>query len=149
MARRHRVPRVVLDGITQHHGTRPVARLREQVDALSLDVDASDPAFVYPGPKPRSREAALLMLADIVEAASRSPLFGNATELAEVESLVREIATELVAEGQFEECSLSLSDLGKITASLARNLNSGLAARAAGGASAGSRFSGIAPSQLN
>jgi cyclic-di-AMP phosphodiesterase PgpH len=143
IARRHRVPKVVLDAIAQHHGTRPVAHFRAQVKALSLDVDAGDPAFVYQGPKPRTREVALLMLADVVEAASRTPALGNSPMPIEIEGFVRAIVAELVADGQFEECALSLIDLRKLTISLARDLQTGLAARAAGSATSEVRTSGV------
>jgi putative nucleotidyltransferase with HDIG domain len=147
MARRHRVPRVVLDAIAQHHGTRPVAHFREQVMALSLDVDADDPAFVYQGPKPRSREAALVMLADVVESASRTSALGSTPQLAEVDALVRRIAAEIIADRQFEECPLSLGDLEKICVSLVRDLHAGLIARAAGSAPSELQPSGTSPTE--
>jgi len=133
LARKHRVPRVVLDAIEQHHGTRQVAHFREQVQALSLDVEADHPSFFYRGPRPRSREAGLLMLADAVEAASRRAVPGGLSQPAQIEGLVKGLTAELVAEGQLEECALSLADLGKITACLTRDLHLSLAARATGG----------------
>ncbi len=133
VARKHRVPRVVLDAIAQHHGTRPVARFREQAEALSLEMDANDSSFFYRGPKPRSREVALLMLADVVEAASRTSLFGAPASPEKVEAIVKGLAAELVIDGQFEECALTLEDLDKLSRSIAQHLSATLSARASGG----------------
>jgi putative nucleotidyltransferase with HDIG domain len=133
IARKHKVPRVVLDAIAQHHGTRPVAHFREQVQALALEVDSGDPAFVYQGPKPRTREVALLMLADVAEAASRTPLLGPSSPPEQVEAIVKGLAAELVTDGQFEESPLTLDDLGKLTTTLSRQISAALAARASGG----------------
>jgi putative nucleotidyltransferase with HDIG domain len=132
IARSHRVPRVILDAIVQHHGTREVAKLREQAEALSMDAEGEDAVFAYPGPKPSSKEAAILMLADAVEAASRSPGVGSVPEMGDIEELVKEISTELLTEGQFDECSLSLGELAKVNATLTLDLHAGMAARAAG-----------------
>jgi hypothetical protein len=103
----------IIDGILQHHGTTLISyfynkALEEQDESIDLVHEAD---FRYPGPKPQFKEAALLMLADSIEAAARSldePTPGRLT------SLVRNIIQSKFLDGQLEECDLTLSDLSVI-----------------------------------
>lgn len=103
----------IIDGILQHHGTTLISyffnkALEEQDD----DIDTvQEEDFRYPGPKPQFKEAALLMLADSIEAAARSleePTPGRLTHL------VKTIIQNKFLDGQLEECDLTLSDLSVI-----------------------------------
>ena len=93
LARQHRLPQPIIDLIAQHHGTTRVeffydrATEQQQADPNGGEVDES--SFRYPGPKPQTKEAAVLMLADAVESASRTLVDPTP---ARIESLVREIA---------------------------------------------------------
>lgn len=109
LARKQRLPQAVIDMIPQHHGTKLAAYFYAQARSQGEDVDESE--FRYPGPKPQTKEAAILMLADGVEAAVRS----NRDHSQEViERVVAEIAESVTADGQLNESPLTLKDLDRI-----------------------------------
>lgn len=109
----HKLGPAIIDGILQHHGTTLISyfynkALEEQDEDIDMVHEAD---FRYPGPKPQFKEAALLMLADSIEAAARSldePTPGRLT------SLVKNIIQSKFLDGQLEECDLTLSDLSVI-----------------------------------
>jgi putative nucleotidyltransferase with HDIG domain len=111
LARRYRLPDRVRDLIAQHHGTTFVGSFyrRAVQEAGSLAVDQA--GFRYPGPKPQTREAAILMLADGVEATTRSSR-DHSPEV--VEGIVRRVIADRLAEGQLDECDLTFRDLDAI-----------------------------------
>jgi putative nucleotidyltransferase with HDIG domain len=124
LARHWRLPRIVADSIPQHHGTRHVgyfwakAQQRAAEDggrAAPLD----EALFRYPGPKPQSREAALVMIADACEASARA--LDVPTDDA-IRNLVARRVNEVFAEGQLDECELTLRDLNAIAAAMVRAL---------------------------
>jgi cyclic-di-AMP phosphodiesterase PgpH len=123
MARHYKLPKLVADAIPQHHGTRLVGyffhkALKEQEDKENPQpVDES--IYRYPGPKPQFREAALVMIADAVEAASRSLPEPSSTKL---QQLVQRLINVIFSEGQLDECDLTLKDLNLIAQSFARTL---------------------------
>ncbi len=123
LARQHHLPQPIIDMIAQHHGTTLVEyfydRAQQQSDTNGGEVDESN--FRYPGPKPQTKEAAVLMLADAVESASRT-LVDPAP--ARIESLVREIAERRLDDGQFDESGLTLRELRTIERSLIMSLTS-------------------------
>jgi putative nucleotidyltransferase with HDIG domain len=109
MARRYRLPRRVRAFIPEHHGTNWVSFLYDKAVQLAGDaalVDEND--FRYLGPKPQSKETALVMLADGCEAVVRAVHPTTAEEVAEV---VNSVISERVADGQLSECDLTLQDL--------------------------------------
>jgi putative nucleotidyltransferase with HDIG domain len=108
------VPPAVRALIPQHHGTRLVSFFYDQaVDAASETGQATpDPArFKYPGPRPQSKEGAILMLADSVEAAARASRDHSADAIA---ALVEKLVMGRVAEGQLDDCDLTLRDVQRI-----------------------------------
>ena len=119
LARQHRLPQPIIDLIMQHHGTTLVEyfydRAHEQkiLDPNGGEVDEN--LFRYPGPKPQTKEAAVLMLADAVESASRTLVDPTP---ARIESLVRDMAQRRLQGGQFDESGLTLRELGAIERSL-------------------------------
>ena len=124
MARAWRLPEVVADAIPQHHGTRLVGyfwakaqRSSEEGSARATPPDES--LFRYGGPKPRSREAAIVMIADACEASARA-LDAPAAEA--LRMLVDRRLNEILEEGQLDECELTLKDLSAIAAAMARAL---------------------------
>ena len=125
LARQHRLPQPIIDLIAQHHGTTRVefffGRATEQqlADPNSAEVDES--SYRYPGPKPQTKEAAVLMLADAVESASRTLVDPTP---ARIESLVREIAEHRLHGGQFDESGLTLRELRTIEKSMVMSLTS-------------------------
>jgi hypothetical protein len=112
LARRYRLPSRVRAFIPEHHGTNWVSffykRAVEQAGGDESLVDPED--FTYGGPKPQSRETALVMLADGCEAAVRSIRPSSVEELREV---IDRVIDRRVAEGQLDECDLTLHDLAR------------------------------------
>lgn len=109
LARRYRLPRRVRDFIPEHHGTNWVSFLygravQQAGDAALVD----EAAFRHPGPKPRSKETALVMLADGCEAAVRAMRPTSDEEVAEI---VNRVFAERLADGQLGECDLTMRDL--------------------------------------
>lgn len=123
LARQHRLPQPIIDFIEQHHGTtlveyfyrREAQRLKDDPDAGELD----ETSFRYPGPKPQTKEAGVLMLADVVESASRALVDPTPSR---IESLVHDLAMKRLLDGQFDECGLTLSELRTIEDSLVKSL---------------------------
>ncbi len=131
LARQYRLPQRVTDVITQHHGTRLVGNFYQKALAQSGGAQVDESVFRYTGPKPQSVEVALVMLADTVEAATRNM---GSLEPKAVVALVSKLFNELTAEGQLDECDLSLRELALVAESFASTLD-GLARgrRALGG----------------
>ncbi|HVX12851.1 MAG TPA: HDIG domain-containing protein [Pirellulales bacterium] len=123
LARQHRLPQPIIDLIEQHHGTTLVEyffRRASQQSATDPDSgDVQESSFRYPGPKPQTVEAAVLMMADTVESASRVLVEPTPSR---IESLVEEIAMKKLLDGQFDECGLTLEQLRKIEDSLVKSL---------------------------
>ena len=109
-AREHRLTPRIINIIAQHHGTGLISQFyRKALKIGEGGVEEED--YRYSGPRPRSKEAAIVMLADSVEAASRA-LTRPSPE--EIENLVKEIINEKFTDSQLDECPLTLSDLKRI-----------------------------------
>ena len=123
LARNHHLPAPLIDFILQHHGTTLVeyfyreAAKRSEEDPNGESV--SDKDFRYPGPKPQTLEAAVLMLADTVESASRALVDPTP---ARIHNLVDAITQKKVSDGQFDECGLTFRQLHRIRQSLVKSL---------------------------
>lgn len=123
LARQHHLPQSIINFIEQHHGTTLVeyffrqATKQLEVDPDGTEVDESH--FRYPGPRPRSRETAVLMLADAVESASRTLIDPTPSR---IENLVHEIALKRLLDDQFSECGLTLQELHTVEQSLIKSL---------------------------
>lgn len=117
LGRKHRLPESIIDFIMQHHGTTLVEYFYHQAKGLENgeddEVDEAD--YRYDGPRPQTREAAVMMLADVVESACRSL---DDPAPARIEHLVRELAMNRLLDGQFDECGLTLRELNIIQTSL-------------------------------
>ena len=123
LARQYNLPRPIVDLIAEHHGTTLVeyfyrrATERSQSDPHGEAVD--EQTYRYPGPKPATRESAVLMLADAVESASRTLTEPTPARIA---SLVHDLAMKRLLDGQFDDCGLTLEELGIIEQSLVKSL---------------------------
>ena len=123
LGRQHRLPTSVVDFIEQHHGTTLVeyfyrlATKKSEQDPHGEEI--SETSFRYPGPKPQTKEAAVLMMADAVESASRALVEPTASRL---QNLVEQIAMKKLLDGQFDECGLTLQHLDTIKRSLIKSL---------------------------
>ena len=130
LAAQAKLPRQVIDFIQQHHGTRLIGyffhRAREEAERAGQPLPA-DADFRYPGPKPQTREAALVMIADMVVATSR-----NLASVApgSLRALVDRAVQSVVADGQLDECEITLRDLDRTAKSFVRSLEQLYAARA-------------------
>jgi putative nucleotidyltransferase with HDIG domain len=111
LARQEKLPEVIVDGIREHHGTTVMAYFYQR--ALETDSHASvnRDDFRYPGPRPRSREAAILMCADTVEAAARS--LRDPTP-AHIRNLVTRLVDLRAQEGELDDSGITLHDLSVI-----------------------------------
>jgi cyclic-di-AMP phosphodiesterase PgpH len=122
LAQQYGLPRPVIDFIEQHHGTTLVEYFyREAMRQQQCTGDSSElePCFRYAGPKPRTRECGVLMLADAVESSSRAlsdPAPGS------LQKLVHDMLMKRLLDGQFEESGLTLSELHCIEESLTKSL---------------------------
>jgi len=123
LARQHKLPEAIIDFIEQHHGTTLVeyffGRAHQQSESDPNGTEVDESTFRYPGPRPQTKEAAVLMLADAVESACRS-LVDPAP--ARIESLVREVADRRLNDGQFDESDLTLRELRTIENSMIKSL---------------------------
>lgn len=124
LARHWGLPRAVAAAIPEHHGTRLVsffwAKAKQRASEDGAEAGALDEAlFRYPGPKPLSRETALVMIADVCEASARA-LPDPTPERLRV--LVHKRINEIFSEGQLDECALTLKDLNSIAAAIVQTL---------------------------
>jgi putative nucleotidyltransferase with HDIG domain len=123
LARQHHLPQPIIDLIEQHHGTTLVEYFyREATRRCHDDPDAAtvqESAFRYPGPKPQSKEAGILMISDAVESASRTL---TEPTPARIDSLVGELIQKRLDDGQFDECGLTLREIAEIRESLIKSL---------------------------
>ncbi len=113
LARKERLPQPIQEIIAQHHGTTIMETFFEKAERLKAN--AADYEFRYPGPKPRSKEAALVMIADAVEATARAERRISASRLKKV---IKGTTEERFADGQFDNCALTRQELVKIQESL-------------------------------
>jgi membrane-associated HD superfamily phosphohydrolase len=115
MARENRLPEKVISFIPEHHGTTTIQyfyhKALEAQSARSSHTQVARSQFQYPGPKPQTRETAVAMIADSVEAASRTASTASAAEFA---TIIDRIIQNKIAEEQFHEAPLTLGDLSTI-----------------------------------
>jgi len=126
MARELHLPKPIIDGILEHHGTNLISFFYQQAKEQSKHGDVVEADFRYPGPKPQSRETAILMICDAVESGVRSIKNPNEERVRE---FVDKIITSRSADRQFDECDLTLKDLDIIGDVVARRMLSTLHTR--------------------
>ncbi len=106
------LPQAILDIIQQHHGTSLMASIyHKAIENAPVETQVEDSSFRYSGPKPQTREAGIVMLADLVEAASRAVKEKSPGRL---NTLVSTIIRRRFLEGELDECDLTLRDLHNI-----------------------------------
>ena len=100
----------IRDLIPQHHGTRLMTyfyqKARESADSKNQDVVEAD--FRYPGPKPQTKEAAIVMMADSVEAASRTL---TSPTPAQIQGMINRLVDAIIADNQLDECDITLREV--------------------------------------
>jgi putative nucleotidyltransferase with HDIG domain len=120
MAREARLPEQIVDIIPQHHGTRLMTYFYEKAKKQApAGCEVNDDDFRYPGPKPQTKEAAIFMLADGVEAAARTIEEPTPSRLKE---MIHQIASRIVLDGQLDSCDLTFADLDRIEEAFHRSL---------------------------
>ncbi|TSA54298.1 MAG: HDIG domain-containing protein [Planctomycetaceae bacterium] len=126
MAKEYGLPSVLRQFIETHHGTTLIehfyneAKKQKTKNAKGKTAEApSESEFRYPGPKPRIKEAAIVMLADTVESAVRSLPEVTPTK---IEAVVHNMSMKRLQDGQFDECDMSLRELSQIEASISKTL---------------------------
>ncbi len=123
LAKEERLPRAVVRFIEEHHGTTVVRYFHhiasEKQKAAGSTREVSESEFRYPGPKPQSKETAVLMLCDGVEGAVRAlpePTAGR------IENVVHKVLMERLNDGQFDDCDITLKELHRVEESLVKSL---------------------------
>jgi putative nucleotidyltransferase with HDIG domain len=111
LAKQYNLPEPIIDIIEQHHGNMLVNYFYQKAKEKAENAPPVEEDYKYHGPKPQTRVAALVMLADAVEAASR--VLGDPTP-ARIASLVDRIINHIFLEGQLDECELTLKDIHEI-----------------------------------
>ena len=123
MSREAGLPPAIRHFIESHHGTTLVEYFyhaaKQQQKETGDDQAPAEFTFRYPGPKPQSKEAAILMICDGVEGAARS--LPEPTPI-RLEQLVSTLANKRLMDGQFDECNLTLQDLHKIGQAITRTI---------------------------
>ncbi|GAJ00757.1 unnamed protein product, partial [marine sediment metagenome] len=122
LANKHKLGKTITNIIREHHGTGLVSyfykKAKKDSNTSIRSIPESD--FRYPGPKPQTKEAGLVLLGDVVEASSR--MLTNPTP-SRIRTLVKERIVQVLSDGQLDECELTLSDLNNISESFIRILN--------------------------
>lgn len=111
LAKKYKLPSVIRDTITQHHGTSKVSFFYEKALEQDPHKQVKEKDFCYPGPAPQTKENAIIMLADSVEAASRSLATSSPKLLRE---LVKKIIHDKFSSSQLDECNLTFQNLNDI-----------------------------------
>ncbi len=125
LAKEHKLGHEIIDIIQQHPGTSLISIFYHKAKERMLQkgdksVEIKEEDFRYPGPKPQTKEAGLVMLADMVEAASRS--LKDPTP-ARIQGMVQTIINKAFSDGQLDECELTLKDLHEIAKSFNTTLS--------------------------
>ncbi len=118
LAREANVPEVVVDFILEHHGTQKIGFFYEKaLEEAEGEIDES--RYAYPGPKPRTRETAIVMLADSCESAARAMREPTPER---VESLIESIVASKIADGQLDQAPLTMAEIATAKAQFAKIL---------------------------
>jgi putative nucleotidyltransferase with HDIG domain len=125
LAKRHKLGREIIDIIQQHHGSSLISFFYQKAKDRMVTkgkklTEIKEEDFRYPGPKPQTKEAGLVMLADMVEAASRSLVDPTP---ARIQGMVQKIINKAFSDGQLDECELTLKDLHEIAKSFNKTLS--------------------------
>ncbi|MFH1453581.1 MAG: HDIG domain-containing metalloprotein [Armatimonadota bacterium] len=123
LAQKQHLPEVLIDFIREHHGTSLVAYFYHEAMAQASEEEKnelSEEDFRYPGPKPQSKETAVVMLADIAEASVKTL---DTVNQVKINNMVKQVIKAALENGQLDECQLSFKNLKDISASFVRTLS--------------------------
>ncbi len=121
IAKEYKLPAVLRQFIETHHGTTLVEYFYDQAKKKAGDKEPAptENEYRYTGPRPRTKEAAIVMLADAIESAVRSL---QEITPAKIETVVRNVATKRLQDGQLNECDMTFSELARVQASMIKTL---------------------------
>ena len=122
MGRENKLGQAIIDTIEQHHGTSLIRYFYDKAKKQKGEHNVKIEDFRYPGPRPQTREAGLVMLADALEAASRT--LENPTP-SRIQRMVQELINKIFSDGQLDNCELTLKDLHNIARSF-KNILTGI-----------------------
>ncbi len=118
LAKQYKLNPTIIEFIRQHHGNSLIAYFYQKAIEKAKDGDVLDEEnFRYPGPKPQTKEVAIVLLADAVEASSRSLTEPTPSSIS---NLVKKVVNNKFIDGQLEECDLTLKDMHKIADAFVR-----------------------------
>ena len=117
LAEEERLGAEIIDIIREHHGTSLVTYFYQKAKSEAGDAEIDEAQYRYPGPKPQTKEAGLVMLADAIEAASKTIPDPTPDK---IQWLTQKIVNKIFTDGQLDECELTLKDLHSITRSFTR-----------------------------
>ena len=124
LAKKYKLGDEIVDIIQQHHGTSLIKFFYKkalEINETSSKQDIDEKNFRYPGPKPKTKEAGIIMLADVIEASSRTL---NDPTPARIKGFVKNMIESILNDGQLDECRLTLQELTTIRNSFVNTLNS-------------------------
>lgn len=121
LAQEHRLPERIFHFIAEHHGTTFMGYFYKKANRDGLD--PSESQFTYPGPKPRSRETGVVMLADSIEAAIRAER-ENIKSIVDIQQIVDSVTASKVNAGQLDDTGFTLRDLATIRSAMIQSLKS-------------------------
>jgi cyclic-di-AMP phosphodiesterase PgpH len=113
LARKYKIPQPVIDIIMQHHGNSKIRYFYDQAEKMKLPANAEN--YQYPGPRPQSKEAALVMIADVVESTTKAKTI---TSEKDIEKIIDDTISRLISEQQFNEAPITMKDLAVIKDSM-------------------------------
>ncbi|WAA11495.1 HD family phosphohydrolase [Fervidibacillus halotolerans] len=115
---KHHMPKEIIDIALQHHGTSLLQFFYHKAKEMGKEVREED--YRYPGPKPQTKEAAVISIADSVEAAVRSM---KNPSMDEIENLVKKIIKDRINDNQFDECDITMRELQTVEKTLCESLH--------------------------
>ena len=125
MARKAKLPPVLEDFITGHHGTSIIKYFYFKAKEQAKDGEVINAGqFRYPGPKPQSKESAIAAIADQVEATARSRFAGGVTHPDDVRNMVHQAIVDKLLDGQFDECEITIAEWKVVEDSFVKSLAS-------------------------
>ncbi len=118
LAKQYKLPKRIIDFIPMHHGTSLIKHFYAMAIEESNGIGVDENDFRYKGPKPNSKETAILMICDFGEAISRL----ESRTIEEIESIIATNIQDRIIDGQFDNCNITIEDLNKVKQLIAKNL---------------------------
>lgn len=113
LAKKYKIPQPVIDIIQQHHGDSSIRYFYDKAEKMNVPIAPED--YHYPGPRPKSKEAALVMIADIVESTTKSKAITSEEEIAKI---IDDTISRLIRDGQFDDAPITMKDFSTIKESM-------------------------------